>query len=432
MVAKVNAEWDRLKKVAVHPPGMEMYFGLLDPYSSLYERAFSQSDALREHELLLYTLKHEFKVDVIPLKDTIISLAEKNNVIREKLVKLAQSTISFTGSRQDVKQARDEMNKNKNKLDSNYFFNTVLLNPCIGLESSEGVRMIQLKVTEREPLSNLYFMRDQQAVTDKGIIISNMSKPQRRREPFLTKFLWEILKKPVIHEIQSPGTFEGGDFMPMGEFALIGMGDRTNQQGVEQMLRYGVGYDEIGVVHQPNHPLIPGDKRDPMVNMHLDTYFNIISKEVVVGCELLLENALVEIYHRSDDGYTKTLEEMNLHDYMLSKGFDIINITTLEQMAYASNFLCVRNGTILAVEVDRVAKQVLEKLRLKTIDEPERYKKLLIQANKDYRELRLQGQFFPHKKEIYQHDVDAYPLNLVNLTGGYGGAHCMSCAIKRT
>jgi arginine deiminase len=431
MVAKINAEWDHLKKVAVHTPGMEMYFGLLDPYSSLYERAFSQSDALREHELLLYTLKHEFKVDVLPLKDTIISTSEKNKATRENLVKLAQDTISFTGNSQDVKQAREEINKNKNKLDSDYYFNTVLLNPCIGLESSEGIRMIQLKVTEREPLSNLYFMRDQQAVTDKGIIVSRMSKPQRQRESILTKFLWKTLNKPIVHEIQAPGTFEGGDFMPLGEFALIGMGDRTNRKGVEQMLKYGVGYDEICVVHQPNHPLIPGDNIDPMVNMHLDTYFNIVSKEVAVGCELLLKNAMVEIYHRSDDGYIKTTEEMNLHDYILSKDFDIINITTLEQMAYASNFLCIRNGTILAVEVDRVVKNVLDKLRLKAIAEPERYKKLLSQAKKDYRELRLQGQFFPHKKEIYQHDVDAYPLNLVNLTGGYGGAHCMSCALKR-
>jgi arginine deiminase len=431
MVAKINAEWDHLKKVAIHTPGMEMYFGLLDPYSSLYERAFSQSDALREHELLLYTLKHEFKVDVLPLKDTIISTSEKNKATRENLVKLAQDTISFTGNSQDVKQAREEINKNKNKLDSDYYFNTVLLNPCIGLESSEGIRMIQLKVTEREPLSNLYFMRDQQAVTDKGIIVSRMSKPQRQRESILTKFLWKTLNKPIVHEIQAPGTFEGGDFMPLGEFALIGMGDRTNRKGVEQMLKYGVGYDEICVVHQPNHPLIPGDNIDPMVNMHLDTYFNIVSKEVAVGCELLLKNAMVEIYHRSDDGYIKTTEEMNLHDYILSKDFDIINITTLEQMAYASNFLCIRNGTILAVEVDRVVKNVLDKLRLKAIAEPERYKKLLSQAKKDYRELRLQGQFFPHKKEIYQHDVDAYPLNLVNLTGGYGGAHCMSCALKR-
>ena len=55
--------------------------------------------------------------------------------------------------------------------------------------------MIQLKVTEREPLSNLYFMRDQQAVTDKGLIISKMSKPQRQRETLLTKFFWEILEK---------------------------------------------------------------------------------------------------------------------------------------------------------------------------------------------------------------------------------------------
>ena len=95
MTVKINAEWDRLKRVAVHTPGMEMYFGLLDPYSSLYERAFSQSDALREHELLLYTLKHEFKVDVIPLKDTIVDHAEKSKVIREKFVKFAQDMISL-------------------------------------------------------------------------------------------------------------------------------------------------------------------------------------------------------------------------------------------------------------------------------------------------------------------------------------------------
>lgn len=431
MAAKVKAEWDRLKKVAVHTPGMEMYFGLLDPYASLYERAFSQSDALTEHELLIYTLKHEFKVDVIHLKDTITSLAEKRNNIREKLVKLAHDAISFTGNQQEVKQAREEMDKNSDKLDSDYYFNTVLLNPCIRLESTEGTRMIQLQVTEREPLSNVYFMRDQQAVTDKGIVLSNMSKPQRQREPLLTNLLWEMLKEPIVHEIQAPGTFEGGDFMPMGEFALIGMGDRTNRQGVQQMLDHGLEYDEIAVVHQPSHPLIPGDKRDPMVNMHLDTYFNVASREVAVGCELLLENAVVEIYHRNNSEYMKASEKMNLHDYLLSKDFNIINITTLEQMAYATNFLCIRNGTILAVEVDRIVKDVLEKLRVKAIREPERYKKLLNQAKKDYKELRVQGQFFPHKKEIYQHDIDAYPLNLVNLTGGYGGAHCMSCSLRR-
>lgn len=430
-MVRINAEWDCLKKVAVHTPGMEMYFGLLDPYSSLYERAFSQSEALREHELLIYTLKHEFKVDVLTLRDTIVSQADKYDDIRDKLLELAYNNISFTGTKQDVKQAREEMNKNKDYLDSDYFFNTVLLNPCINIESGEGVRMVQLKVTEREPLSNLYFMRDQHLVTDKGIIISNMSKPQRQRETLITRFFWQMLKQPIIHEIEAPGTLEGGDFMPLGDFALMGVGDRTNQQGINQLLDYGLDYDEVGVVHQPNHPLIPGDDTDPMVNMHLDTYFNVISKELAVGCELLLENANVEIYNKCNDEYIKTGDEMSLHEYLSSKGFEIINITTLEQMAYASNFLCIENGRILTVEVDRVIKNVLEKLRVKAIAEPYRYKKLFIQAKKDYTELRLNGQFFPHKKEVYQHDVDAVSLNLVNLTGGYGGAHCMSCALKR-
>lgn len=432
MSAKIKAEWHRLRKVAVHTPGLEMYFGLLDPYASLYERAFSQCDALREHEILIYALKHEFKVDVLPIKETVISLADKKFILKEKLMELAGDTISFTGNEIEVEQAREEMDKNKEKLDTEYYFNTILLNPCIELEAGEGTRMINLQVTEREPLSNLYFMRDQQAVTDKGMVLSNMAKPQRRREPMLTRIFWEMLKEPLLYEIQDPGTFEGGDFIPLQEFALIGMGDRTNRYGVEQMLNHAVGYDEVGVVHQPNHPLIPGDRRDPMVNMHLDTYFNIASKGVAVGCELLLKNAAVEIYHRSSEGYLKSSEEMNLHDYIISKGFDIINITTLEQMAYASNFLCIKDGTVLAVEVERGVRDVLDKLKMKAVYQPERYGNLLIRAEKDLKELRDQGQFFPHKKEIYQHNIDAYPLNLTNLTGGYGGAHCMTCALKRT
>lgn len=433
MVSKIKAEWDRLRRVAVHTPGMEMYFGLLDPYASLYERAFSRLSALREHELLSHTLKHEFKVEVIPLKDTIISLADKKPDLREHLVNIAHENISFRGDQQEIKLAREEMDKNKDYLDSEHYFNTMLFNPAIELESGKGTRMIQLHVTEREPLSNLYFMRDQQAATDKGLVLSRMAKPQRQREPQVTRLLWEMLKEPVVHEIRDPGTFEGGDFIPLKEFALIGMGDRTNREGVEQMLAHGLNYDEVGVVHQPEHPLLPGDGRDLMLNMHLDTYFNIAAQGVAVGCEPLLKNAMVEIYHRKSKGeYEKSPEHMDLHHYIVSKGYNIINITTLEQMAYASNFLCIKNGTILAVEVDRIVKGLLNKLTSKALKEPERYGKILALTKKEYQKLRDQGQFFPHKKEIYQNDIDAYPLVIVNLTGGYGGAHCMTCAMKRT
>jgi arginine deiminase len=432
MDAKIKAEWHHLRKVVVHRPGIEMYLGLLEPYGSLYERAFSRYDARREHERLEYTLKHEFKVDVIRLKDKILEEADKKPDLRKQLIEKAHESIKFQGNTKEVSLAKQELEKNAKVLDSGHFFNTFLLHPNIDLEVGKGTRTIHLNITEKEPVSNLYFMRDQQAVTDKGIFLSRMSKPQRRREPLITNFLWNQLGLNVVHETQSPGTFEGGDFIPMGEFALVGIGDRTNRSGINQMLKYGLDFDEVGVVHQPNHPLIPGDQKDPMVDMHLDTYFNVASSNVVVGLDLLLKQANVEIYHKKSKGeYQKEKDEPTLHDFIKEKGFDIINITTLEQMSYASNFLCIKDGSILAVEVDRVVKDVIENLKTRAKNDPKRYGKLLNQAEKDYNYLKNEGQFFPHKKEIYQHGIDAYPLVLENLTGGYGGAHCMTCALRR-
>jgi arginine deiminase len=100
-------------------------------------------------------------------------------------------------------------------------------------------------------------------------------------------------------------------------------------------------------------------------------------------------------------------------------------------MSYASNFLCVKDGRILAVEVERIVKDVLTNLQRSAERDPARYGKLLDQARKDYEHLKSEGGFFPHKKEIYEHGIDAYPLIIKNLTGGYGGAHCMTCGLKR-
>ena len=60
MAAGVRAEWERLRAVAVHRPGIEMFFGLLEPYAALYERAFSRYEARREHDALQRTLREEF------------------------------------------------------------------------------------------------------------------------------------------------------------------------------------------------------------------------------------------------------------------------------------------------------------------------------------------------------------------------------------
>lgn len=409
-----------------------MWFGLLAPYASLYERAFNRYEARNEHGRLEYRLHHEFKVHVTRLKDKILEIAETAPEVMDRLVRMALDETQFTGNKGEADRASREMKESTTVLGAGHFFNILLLHPKLALVEGKGARAIYLNVTERTPLSNLYFMRDQQATTDKGIFLSRMSKPQRRGEPRLTRFLWESMGETIAHETKSPGTFEGGDFIPMKDFALVGFGDRTNSSGVAQMLKHGLGFDEVGVVHQPTHPLIPGEERDPMIDMHLDTYFNVASSGVVVGSELLLKRARVEIYHREGEGaYKKDKQETTLHDYIRKKGFSIINLTTLEQMSYASNFLCIKDGTILAVEVDREVKSVLQNLEFQAKRNPHRYEPLLEQAKKDYQKLQNTAEFFPHKKEIYQNGIDAFPLILTNLTGGYGGAHCMTAIIER-
>lgn len=433
MNGKIRAEWDPLKKVVIHKPGIEMFLGLLEPFGSLYERAFSRSEARREHELLEHILKHEFKVEVLHFKETILNAAEKRPEVRRRLVEMAHDSITYRGDPKGIKIARREFEQYANSLDVQHFFNIILMNLAIELTSDQGTRNIHLNITERQPLSNLYFMRDQQFVTDKGMVLCRMAKPARRHEPPLTKFLWkQVLHVPMAHETQEPGTIEGGEFIPMGKFALVGMGDRTNREAIDQLLSLDLGFEEIGVVHQAKHPLIPGDKPDPMINMHLDTYFNVASSSAVVACGDLIKMAKVEIWHNEGAGkFVKDNQETNLHDYITGKKFDVINITTLEQLSYASNFLCIRDGHILAIEVERVVKKVLANLEATAKRDPERYGKLWQQAQSDYEHLKNKGQFFPHKKELYQHDIDAYPVVLENLTGGYGGAHCMTCALER-
>jgi arginine deiminase len=420
-----------LRTVAVHRPGIEMFFGLLEPYAALYERAFSRYEARREHERLESTLREDFGVEVVRLKESIVDAADRNPDVRRRLVDWAYSAATIRGGNRAAAEARRSMGENAENLDSQHFFTLLLLNPVIEVKRNHGTVGANVHILEQQPLANLYFMRDQQAMTDRGLVVARMAKPQRRREPAITKFLWEVLDVPIACEVREPGTFEGGDFIPMRDFALLGIGDRTNRAGIDQLLASALGFDEVGVVHQPTHPLIPSESPDPMVDMHLDTYVNVASSGVVLGSEILLRRAQVEVYQRTSQGYEPAGEMTSLHEYIREKGFEIIDLSTLEQISYAANILCIRDGTILTVEGERVMKTVLENLTQKAGYDLKRYGRLLDQARHDYRRIKENGQFFPHKKELYQHDLEIYPLRLENLTGGYGGPHCMTCALER-
>ncbi len=432
-MSKIRAEWEPLKKVVIHRPGMEMFFGLMDPVNSLYERAFSRKGAVREHENLENVLSKEFNVEVIRLKDTIVQAANKDEKIRAKLIEAARTVIQRSAKTTLHQELLREFDNNTKYLDSEDFFELIVLNPGLEITFKGGLHNIMVNIQGKQPYSNLYFMRDQQFVTDKGLILARMANPVRQGEPQVTKFLWnEVLGVPIFHEIEEPGVIEGGEFIPMGAFALVGIGSRTNRAAIDQLVSLPFNFEELGVVHQPLHPLISASEPDPMVNMHLDTYFNVVSSHVVVGNELLLKNAEVEIWHNEGKKkFIRAKKKTSLYEYIKSKKFEIINITTLEQLSYASNFLCIDDGKVLAIEVAQVVEGVLRNLAIKAKQDAKRYGKLYAQSKKDFEELKKKGEFFPHKKEMSAYGINFYPVILKNLTGGYGGAHCMTCSLSR-
>jgi len=407
-----------------------MFMGLLEPYSFLYERAFSMDGAIFEHLELEHALDSA-GVTVHRLKRVAVKIAKENPVFTERVRDYAKKIVTFEGPPFEVRKARRDFARNATSLDPETLFNIVLLRPTLRLRQGRGTRVIFPHVTMNVPLANLYFMRDQQALTDRGVVMGRMSKPQRRLEPFMTGTILELMGANVVYQVQPPATFEGGDFIPADEFAMMGLGDRTNRSAVNQVMSKGLGFDEVAVVHQATHPLIPGEQRDPMINMHLDTYLNIAGKNVAVGCEPLLKRAQTEVYRKTSNGKYKQIGLTNIHEYLIKRGFRIVPITTLEQMCYASNFLCVKDHHILAVEVEKVAERVLKNLEAQAKTYPKRYSRLFEHSKREYRELRENGQFFPHKKELYELGVEATPIMLDEITGGYGGAHCMTCALNR-
>lgn len=405
---------------------MEAFFGLLEPYSSLYERVFSLSKARKEHEELVETLRGAFGVSVQPLDQLILQAAGRHPDVARELVDRVVQTVGFEGPGSD--RAERQFRETVRLLDGEQLIQTLILAPLIRFERGRGTRSVASFTTLRVPLTNLFFLRDQQAVTDRGIVLGRLAKPQRRRETEITAFAWRAAREPPVAEIRN-GTFEGGDFLPCGDFALVGTGDRTSALGVREFLERGIGVPEVGVVHQPRHPLL--DRPDPMVNMHLDTYLNFPGDGIAVGYREMLEAARVEVYLRDGGVYRRSHESRLLPYLEKAHGFRVIGITSLEQLCYATNFLTIRDRTILVPDIARNAARVLANLRRAAELRPARYYRLYLRAAREFGQLRAEGSFFPNQPEARELGLQSVEVDLENLTGAFGGAHCLTCSVER-
>ncbi len=414
---KIKSEWGRLNRVIMHRPGTEITYAMLAPKPFLFERPFNYSIAKREHENL-QTVLEENGVHVDILEDLIVNGAEKNSSFRRKLEEKILSLVNFYGTSESMENARKDMEKNIGYVDSLSLFQALIMEPSIDLK--EYVAGIQYpRVYSNLPLANLYFMRDQQAVSS-GVLIGNMKMQQRKKETDITSFVFREILDAKIKRINS-GFFEGGDFMPAGDFCLIGTGNRTNEAGAEEAMNSGIfDFDRIVIISNPIYSFMDG--HDIMVNMHLDTYFNIPAAGTVITSVELAKSAQARVYVRnSGNTYTED-SKTTLYQFMKDEGYNFIDLGISEQLSYSSNFLTVSDGKIIAIDSSRV----IEKLLAENVFDSSTRDRIIkdIQLRK--------GKMFPDSREIKESGVDVIKIDLSEITGGYGGAHCMTSTIERT
>jgi len=105
----------------------------------------------------------------------------------------------------------------------------------VALLEEAGVEVLSLPEGEATTLDSIY-AHDPGLVTEAGVVVFNLGKPQRRGEgPALRAALaaWGV---PVLGEVTAPATAEGGDMLWVDRRTLVaGRSYRTNAAGVARV-----------------------------------------------------------------------------------------------------------------------------------------------------------------------------------------------------
>ena len=197
---------------------------------------------------------------------------------------------------------------------------------CKALQSC-GLELIRLAPDEEYPDST--FVEDTAVLTARGAVIARPGANSRLGEidaiePALRRHFREL------HSIHEPGTVDGGDICEAGEHFFIGISQRTNEAGAQQLARFlsSFGYSSSLI-----------DIRGLSNILHLKSGLAYLGGKHLVVIESL-----------------QSRKEFS--------GYDLICINAAEE--YAANCLLVNGRVLVAAGFDET-KRELERLGYQTI-----------------------------------------------------------------
>ena len=381
-----QSEWDYAKAILMHTPGEELFDGVIHPYAGLFEYYFDVDKAAEEHQGYIEALKRN-GIEVYTIRELL------GQVPMDRLRACAMSALTYdTSALTDEGAAENEAYRLSiiEQMSRADLIRCILLRPTVKLYNTANNTGVEAVYTH-SPLMNLYFTRDQSITTPRGHIIAQMNSTQRADETHIVALCYEQLGVKPVLTITGDGRLEGGDYLRGGTISYIGCGMRTNLDAIGQIMRADAfGHDTVAVVN---------DRKWWQMQMHLDTYFNIIDKDLCTLVESRYhakegepEWVTVDLYTRKpgEKDYTLSQREIPFVEFLKQRGFTIIPIKLEDELHYANNFLTIAPRHIMAV-------------------------------GNQSRELQ---------KAFAKHGVKVEWIPLETLIKGYGAAHCMTQVIR--
>ena len=382
-----QAEWSKAGNILMHTPGQELFNGVIHPLAGLFEKYFDVDKASEEHQGYISMLeKNGIRVH------TVADILKEVGI--DSLRTLAQNVLIYDISSIPDEDAEETESYRQNVLHAMSradLIRCILLQPTVKLSKTDNNTGYQAQYIQN-PMMNLYFTRDQSITTPRGHVICNMNSEQRAPETDVINLCYEHLGlKPILH-ITGEGRLEGGDYIPAGNISLIGCGMRTNDEGIRQLMEADAfGHDTVVVVR---------DHKFWQMQMHLDTHFNIIDKDLCTMVSSRLnaqpgdpEYNTCDIWARKPGTKTYALwkKDQPFVEYIKGRGFQIIPIDYDDEMHYANNFLTIAPRHIMAVG----------------------------------------GQSEELQQRFREAGVNVEWIPLESLIDGYGAAHCMTQVLQR-
>lgn len=201
------------------------------------------------------------------------------------------------------------------------------------LIATSGANIYTLPFNSQVTLDSIY-CRDAAIATDHGMIICNMGKAARSKEPEAERKSFEENKIKILGEIKRPGTLEGGDVAWIDQNTLaVGHTYRTNEEGMSQLkkLLEPIGV-KVLVAAMPHY-------KGPADVFHLMSVFSPVDKNLAV-----VYSPLMPIAFRNE---------------LLARGYAFVEVPDSEWDSMGCNVLAIAPREVIMVKGNPVTKQRL-------------------------------------------------------------------------